>query len=239
MSGHSKWAQIKRQKADTDKKKGQLFSKLSREISIAAKAGADPGMNFKLRLVLDRAKDAGMPKDGIDRAIKRGTGEDKTLIIEDVVYEGYGPGGSAFLIQAATDNKNRTVNNIKHIFTQHGGSLGVAGSVNFLFTARGQVLVPKDGNQNLEEISLAAIDLGAEDVRSSEDGLEIYTIPLDVEKIKDALEKTGVKIAAYEMIMQPQTTIEAEGQIKHQILSLIDALENEEDVISVHTNANL
>jgi len=240
MSGHSKWAQIKRQKGAADKKKGQIFSRLAREIAIAAKTGGDPASNFKLRLVLDRAKDAGMTKDAIERAVRRGAGEDKdAAVIEDAIYEGYGPGGSAVYVQAATDNSNRTYSNIRHIFTKHGGNLGNQGSVAFLFSARGQILVPRDGNSDLEELSLTAIDLGAEDVRASDEGLEIYTVPLDVEKIKRELEKIGVKIASYEVIMQPQTMIEPADSEKKLLSSLIEVLEDDEDVIAVHTNVNL
>lgn len=239
MSGHSKWAQIKRQKGAADQKKGRLFSKLSREIAIAAKTGRDPGINFKLRLVLDRAKEASMTKDAIDRAIKRATSEDKSAAIEDVVYEGYGPGGTAFLVQAGTSNRNRTTQNLRHKFSQYGGNLGNPGSVAFLFSARGQILVPKEGNENLEEISLQAIDLGAEDVKTSDEGLEIYTVPLDVGKVKDSLEKHRVKIASCEVLWRAQTMIEPDEQTKQQILQLIESLEEDEDVISVHTNANL
>lgn len=240
MSGHSKWAQIKRQKGAADQKKGQLFSKLAREIAIAAKQGGDPGFNFKLRLVLDRAKTSGMTKEATARAVKRGTGEDDSAAIEDVVYEGYGPGGTAFLVQAATDSRNRTTSNLRHIFSKHHGNLGSQGSVAFLFTARGQILVPKEGNPALEDLTLVAIDLGAEDVRPSDEGLEIYTIPLDMEKIKAALEKRSIKIASAEIIMQPQTTIEiTDESVRNQIGELISELENDEDIIAVHTNANL
>lgn len=241
MSGHSKWAQIKRQKGAADKKKGQVFSKLARELAIAAKLGALPSSNFKLRLVMDRAKDAGMTKDAIERAIKRGAGEDKDATqIEDIIYEGYGPVGTAFYIQTATDNSNRTHGNLRTIFTKHGGNLASRGSVAFLFSPRGQILVPKHGNANLEELSLRVIDLGAEDVRPSEEGLEIYTVPIDLEKIKTELEKNGIKIASFEVIMQPQSEVKiTDEQIKNQVINLISALEEDEDVIAVHTNASL
>ncbi len=241
MSGHSKWAQIKRQKGAADKKKGQVFSKLAREIAIAAKLGGDPGSNFKLRLVMDRAKAAGMTRDAVERAVKRGTGEDKgAAAIEDLVYEGYGPGGTAFYIETATDNSNRTYGNLRTIFTKNNGNLGSKGSVAFLFTARGQILIPKEGNTNLDEVSLLGIDMGAEDVRPSEEGLEIYTVPLDLEKVKKELEKNQVHIASAEVIMQPQNMVEVtDEQIKAQITQLISVLEEDEDVIAVHTNANL
>ncbi len=240
MSGHSKWAQIKRQKAVVDKKRGAIFSRLSREIAIAAKNGGDPGMNFKLRLVLARAKDAGMPKDAIERAVRRGTGEDKSAQIEEITYEGYGPGGSAFLVETATDSRNRTSSEIRHLFDKCSGKMGTQGSVSFLFESRGQLLVPKDGNENLDDLSLMAIDLGAEDVKSSEEGLEIYTAPIDLEKIKTALEGQGVKIASYEIIMRPKNLLPPQSPSdREQIAKLLEALEEHEDVIAVHTNANL
>ena len=240
MSGHSKWAQIKRQKGAADKKKGQAFSKLARELAIAAKLGGDPGSNFKLRLIMDRAKASGMTKDAVERAVKRGTGEDKdAAAIEDIIYEGYGPGGTAILIETATDNSNRTHGNIRTIFTKNGGNLGSKGSVAFLFTARGQILIPKEGNANLDEVSLLAIDMGAEDVRPSEEGLEIYTVPLDLEKIKSELETNKVSIASAEVIMQPQNMVEiTDEHVKAQINQLISVLEEDEDVIAVHTNAH-
>lgn len=240
MSGHSKWAQIKRQKASTDQKKGALFSKLARSISLAAKNGGDPATNFKLRLELDRAKDASMPHSSVERAIKRGTGEDKTGLIEDILYEGYGPEGVGILVQTGSDNRNRTTSNLRHIFTKFKGSLGQQGSVAYQFSSVGQILVPRQANQDLDDITLKAIDLGAEDVKDSEEGLEICTSPLDLEKIKTALAKLGVSIASYEIVMKPQIFIEPKTESsRKQILKLIEALEDDEDVIAVHTNAQL
>lgn len=240
MSGHSKWAQIKRGKAVLDKKRGAVFSKLSREIAIAAKSGGDPGMNFKLRLVLSRAKDAGMPKDATLRAVKRGSGQDSEGQIEEITYEGYGPGGSAFLVETATDSRNRTSSDIRHIFDKFDGNMGTQGSVAFLFESRGQILVGRENNNDLESLSLEAIDLGAEDVKVSENGLEIYTAPIDLEKIKTVLEKKDVKIASYEIVMHPKTPLEPQNPSdREQIAKLLEALEENEDVINVHTNANL
>lgn len=238
MSGHSKWAQIKRQKAVTDKKKGQVFSKLSREITIAAKAGGDPETNFKLRLVLDRAKAAAVSKDVIDRAIKRGTGEGAEGQLEDVIYEGYGPFGTAFLIETATDNKNRTVSNIKHIFTKHGGNLGGAGSVAWQFVTRGQILVERTA-ADLSDIELVAIDAGAEDVRQSPEGLEIYTTPIDLNSIKQKIEGAGGKIASAQVIKESTQGTDLTPEQKPQVDALFAELENDEDVIAVHTSANL
>ena len=238
MSGHSKWAQIKRQKAVVDKKKGQIFSKLVREITIAAKEGGDPGMNYKLRLVLDRAKEAGMQKEAVERAVNRGTGEEEGGALEEVVYEGYGPFGTAFLIEAATDNKNRTVNNIKHIFSKNGGALGAAGSVAWQFVTRGQILIEKSGD-DMSDIELAAIDAGAEDVRQSPEGLEVYTRPLDLNEIKGKVAAAGGKIARAQVIKESTQGVDLSDEQKTRVDELFAELENDEDVIAVHTSANL
>ncbi|KKW29515.1 MAG: transcriptional regulator [Parcubacteria group bacterium GW2011_GWA2_52_8] len=239
MSGHSKWATIKRQKGIADKKRGQVFSKLSREISLAAKNGSDPTMNFRLRLVLDRAKDAGVPKDVIERAVKRGAGEGQEGQLEEIVYEGYGPFGTAFLIEAATDNKNRTTNNIKHVFSEYGGNLGAQGSVAWQFATRGQILVERNNRDDLSDLQLAAIDAGAEDVRESPEGLEVYTLPVDLEKIKQVLIAAGAKIAEAQVIKESSQGVGLTAEQKTKIEELAQELENDEDVIAVHTSANL
>ena len=239
MSGHSKWATIKRQKGIADKKKGQIFSRLSREISLAAKNGSDPTMNFRLRLVLDRAKDAGVPKDVIERAVKRGAGEGQEGQLEEIVYEGYGPFGTAFLIEAATDNKNRTTNNIKHVFSEYGGNLGAQGSVAWQFATRGQILVERNNRDDLSDLQLAAIDAGAEDVRESPEGLEVYTLPVDLEKIKQVLIAAGAKIAEAQVIKESSQGVGLTAEQKTKIEELAQELENDEDVIAVHTSANL
>lgn len=238
MSGHSKWATIKRQKSVADQKKGLVFSKLSREVALAAKGGPDPDTNFKLRLVLDRARAASMPKDAIERAIKRGSGEGQEGQLENVIYEGYGPFGTAFLIEAATDNKNRTGHNVKHIFSEHGGNLGGSGSVAWQFTTRGQILIERD-REDLSDLQLAAIDAGAEDVRESREGLEVYTLPVDLEKIKQALLAAGAKVAEAQVIKESSQGVDLTAEQKQKIEALLQALENDEDVIAVHTSANL
>ncbi|MDP3741532.1 MAG: YebC/PmpR family DNA-binding transcriptional regulator [bacterium] len=238
MSGHSKWAQIKRQKGASDQKKGLAFSKLAREISLAAKGGGDPGNNYRLRLALDRAKDAGMTKEAVERAVKRGTGELQGNQIEEVAYEGYGPFGTAFLVEAATDNTNRTGSEIKHIFSKHGGNLGAQGSVAWQFVTRGQILVER-GEKDLSDLELAAIDAGAEDVKESPEGLEVYTLPLDLQKIKETLLVAGAKIARSHIIKESTQGIDLADDQKPKVDSLFAELENHEDVIAVHTNANL
>lgn len=251
MSGHSKWAQIKRQKGATDQKKGQVFSKLSREIALAsASGGGDSETNYKLRLALNRAKDAGMPKDAVERAVKRGAGELSEGQIEEVTYEGYGPFATAFLIEAATDNKNRLSQEIKYIFASHQGNLGAQGSVAWQFVTRGQILIPsplsppargggEEGVGDPEDIELLAIDLGAEDVRVSKEGLEIYCAPLDLESIKKGLEQKNVPIAASQIIKESTQGIDLTTEQKPKVDALFAELEDHEDVIAVHTNANL
>lgn len=239
MSGHSKWAQIKRSKGAADQKRGLLFSKLSKKISIAVKEGGgsgDPSVNYKLKTAIDYAKDQGMPNDNIDRAIKAAEGGGAGQIHE-AVYEGYGPFGTAFLVETATDNTNRTYQNIRHIFSKHGGSIGAQNSVAWQFSTKGQILVERD--DNLSVIELQAIDAGAEDVRESEEGLEVYTKPLELQKIKDALLKAGAKIARADVIKESSQGVDLTDEQKPKVDALFAELENDEDVIGVHTSANL
>ena len=239
MSGHSKWAQIKRSKGAADVKRGALFSKLSKKISIAVKEGGsgDPAHNIKLRAAIEKAKEVSLPNDNIDRAIKKGLGEGGAMI-EPVIYEGYGPFGTAFLIEAATDNKNRTVSNIKHLLTKHGGNLGGPGSVSWQFQARGQILVERD-SADLSALELTAIDVGAEDVRESAEGLEIYTKPHDLDKIKQAMAAAGAKIAQSDVIEESSQGVDLTPEQKTKVDALFADLENDEDVVAVHTSANL
>jgi YebC/PmpR family DNA-binding regulatory protein len=237
MSGHSKWSQIKRQKAVTDQKRGQAFTKLGRNISIAVKNGGspDPEFNFKLRMAIEQARTYGMPNENIERAIKRASGEGKEAI-EAVTYEGYGPGGSAFLVEAATDNKNRTTANIRSLFSKHDGRMGEQGSVSWMFESKGQVLVEKQ--EGMEELALELIDLGVEDVKGSEEGFEIYTLPLDLEKIKAHIENKGIKILNAEVVMRPQQSLTLSDPDKHKAMALTNALSDDEDVINVHSNVS-
>jgi len=238
MSGHSKWSQIKRTKGALDQKRGLLFSKLGKKISIAVKEGGspDPVSNFKLKSAIEYAKAQGMPNDNIERAIKNVTGN-SALTIKEVVYEGYGPFGTAFLVETATDNTNRTSNNVKHIFSKHGGNMGAQGSVAWQFSTKGQILVERDNN--ISQIELAAIDAGAEDVRESQEGLEVYTKPLDLQKIKQVLEKIGAKIAQADIIKESSQGTQLTEEQKPKVDALFAELENDEDVIAVHTSANL
>lgn len=238
MSGHSKWAQIKRQKAVADKKKGQLFSKVVREITVAARAGTDPETNYRLRLTIERAKDAGMPKENIEKAIERGSGKGGGAALEEITYEGFGPFGTTFLIEVATDNKNRIGSKLKQIFVKHGGKLGGSGSVAWQFVTRGQILVERSSS-DMSDLELAAIDAGAEDVRKSQEGLEIYTLPLDLNAIKAVLLQAGAKIAQSAIIKESSQGRDLGAEEKTKIETLLSDLEAEDDVIAVHTNANL
>lgn len=239
MSGHSKWSQIKRTKGALDAKRGVLFSRLSKKISLAVKEGGsgDLSTNFKLRTIVEKAKEARVPSDTIERAIKKGLGQNGN-IIEEAVYEGYGPFGTAFLIEAATDNKNRTVAQIKHILEQHGGNLGATGSVGWQFNIKGQILIERD-QDDLSELELIAIDAGAEDVRESKEGLEVYTTPETLQTIKSVLEKAGAKIAQAEIIKESSQGVDLTEDQKPKVDALFAELENHEDVIAVHTSANL
>ncbi len=239
MSGHNKWSKIKRTKGAKDATRGVLFSKLSKKISLAVKDGGsgDPNLNFKLRTEIDSAKTHGFTNENIDRAIKKGLGQDGGAIIEEIIYEGYGPFGTAFLVDTATDNRNRTVQKIKQIFIKNGGSLGTAGTVAWQFETKGQILVERD--ENLENLELVAIDAGATDVRESDEGLEIYTPPNNLNTIKEALKEARAKIAGAEIIKQSSQGVELTDEQKPKIETLISALEEDEDVINVHTSANL
>ncbi len=244
MSGHSKWSQIKRTKGAKDAKRGVLFSKLSKKITLAAKNGgsSDPALNFQLRTEIENAKAEGMPNDNIDRAAKKAF--DKTAAqISEVVYEGYGPFGTAFLVEAATDNTNRTVQNIKHIFSKHGGSLGAMGSVAWQFETKGQILIQRvesrEQRVEIPQLELLAIEAGAEDVRESEEGLEIYTTPEQLHTVKTALEKAGAVIAQAEIIKESSQGVELATEQKAAVETLFAELEDNEDVVAVHTSANL
>lgn len=238
MSGHSKWATIKRAKGATDAKRGALFTKLSREIIQAAKqGGGDPGMNFKLRLAVQRAKAANMPNDNIERAISKATGGGNDENLEEITYEGYGPGGTAMLLSVLTDNRNRTVAEIRHQFSRAGGNLGENGSVAWQFEAKGLITVPVNGSDP-EELALQAIDAGAEDVEVQGEVVEVKTEPSALEEVRKALESAGLEIENADFAMVPKVTVELDEKGQHQALRLIEALEDLEDVQRVYSNAD-
>jgi len=238
MSGHSKWSTIKRQKGAVDAKRGALFTKLSREIIIAAKqGGGDGATNFKLRLAVQRARASNMPSDNIERAIAKGTGAGNDVQLDEIMYEGYGPGGTAILVATLTDNRNRTVAEIRHRFSRAGGNLGETGSVGWQFEAKGVITVPLNGH-DADEVALQAIDAGAEDVEVEGDAVEVRTEPADLEPVRKALEANGLEVENADFAMIPKVTIELDEKTAHQALRLLDALEDLEDVQRVYSNAD-
>ncbi|MDO8491042.1 MAG: YebC/PmpR family DNA-binding transcriptional regulator [Dehalococcoidia bacterium] len=238
MSGHSKWSQIKRQKGVTDHKRGQLFTKLGREISVAArKGGGDPGSNFQLRLAVQKARDSNMPMDNIDRAIKKGAGGTEATSLAEVTYEGYGPGGMAVIVNALSDNRNRTASEIRSTFTKAGGNLGETGSVGWLFDNRG-VITLEAAKVAPDEIALCAIDAGAEDIKIEDQAVEVYTRPEDLEKVRKALEAQNVTVVSAELSMIPKTTVAIDEKHALQALKLMEKLEALDDVQQVYSNAD-
>jgi len=239
MSGHSKWSTIKRAKGVADARRGQLFTKLAREIEIAARdGGGDPDLNFRLRLAIDRAKQANMPKDNIERAILRGTGKLKGAAIEQINYEGYGPQGTAMIVEVLTDNRNRAVSDVRRVFTRHGGNLGETGCVAWLFERKGYIsIVPKNGDA--EEVALIAIDAGADDVRVDKDLVEIFTKVEDLQKIKEALEENNISFDTAQLSWVPKSTIRLDKKATIQNMRLIDALEELDDVQQVYSNLEI
>lgn len=238
MSGHSKWHNIKIKKQKVDLVRGRLFSKYSREIGVAAKeGGSNPESNMRLRAAVDRAREAGMPNDNIQRAIQRGAGELAGASYETVVYEGYAPGGVAVMVEVLTDNRNRTASEVRTVFTRNGGSLG-GGSVAWMFERQGTVVVAR-GNQSEDEVMLAALEAGGEDVRTTEDGFEIVTRPDETFKVKQALIDRGLPVARAEVTMHPKNTVRVEGRDAQQVLRLLEALEDLDDVQHVHANFDI
>jgi YebC/PmpR family DNA-binding regulatory protein len=239
MSGHSKWSQIKRQKGANDAKRGAVFTKVGREITIAARAGGgDPDANYRLRLAVDKARSVNMPADNIKRAIERATGGSAAEQFEEIVYEGYGPGGVAILVEAATDNRNRTVADVRSLFAKAGGSLAGAGAVAWQFQPRGVIVVARDGIDP-DELALTAIDAGAEDMDIEADPIELLTDPAKLEALRTTLERAGVNIESAEVTMQPTTAIDVELNVAQQNLRLMENLEDLDDVQRVTANFNL
>ena len=236
MAGHSKWASIKHKKAVVDQRRGAHFTKLARAIQVAAReGGGDPDSNAALALAVQKAKDASMPKDNIERAIAKGTGEGADVdALEDVVYEGYGPGGVALLVEAVTDNRNRTGSEVRHIFARQGGSLGEPGSVAYLFDKKGVAVV--DAERYSEDDLMVAIDAGAEDIALDDDVYEIVCDPSDLTAVRESLEAAGVEIETAEIAQRPKTRVPLDEDGAGKLLRLIDALEEQDDVDTVHAN---
>ena len=238
MSGHSKWHTIKNQKAATDAKRGQMFTKLTREIIVAArKGGGNIEGNYSLRLAVQRAKDSSMPWDNISRAITKASGGGEGAQMQELLMEGYGPGGGAVLVNVLTDNRNRTVSGIRNIFTRSGGSLGESGCVAWLFQQRGVINV-KAEDRDKDELSLQAIDLGAEDVNVEGDYVTVYTTPAKLEEVRTALEKEKISVESAEVSMIPKQTIDLDEKKSVQTMRLLENLEEMDDVQSVASNVN-
>jgi YebC/PmpR family DNA-binding regulatory protein len=238
MSGHSKWAQIKRQKGVADARRGQIFTKLAREIIVAVReGGSNPEANFRLRLAIQKARDHNMPLDNIERAIKRGSGQLEGASLVEMVLEGYGPNGVAILVQALSDNRNRTLQDVRNIFTRHGSNLGESGCVAWLFDSRGLITV-ETNVQDTEELALEAIDAGAEDVKVENNYIEVYTKPEELEKVREALGQKNIPIASAELSMVPKTIVELEEKAALQTLKLLDKLEELDEVQHVSSNAD-
>lgn len=240
MSGHSKWAQIKRAKAVTDTKRGKIFTKLAREITVTARSGGgDPASNVTLRLLLDKARGFNMPKENIERAIKRGLGELKGEgELEEIYYEGYGLEGVALMVKVLTDNRNRTVGELRRIFIRNGGSLAESGSVAWQFDSKGLLVVPVN-KHDPDELALEAIDSGAEDVQVDTDVISIYTAAHEFAQVRESLEARHIIIEDAELVMMPKLTVAAEPRIATQTLRLIDQLEELDDVQSVYHNLDI
>ncbi len=240
MSGHSKWSTIKRQKGANDAKRGALFTKVAREISVAARqGGGDPDANYRLRLAIEKARSVNMPADNIKRTIDKATGGGEQVEYEEIVYEGYGPGGVAVLVEAQTDNRNRTAAEVRSMFSKTGGQLAGSGAVAWQFEPRGLISVPRPGI-DADEVALAAIDAGAEDVDTDDDeAIEVYTAPAELQAVRQALEAAGIKVESAEQTMIARQTVELDAAKARQALRLVELLEDLDDVSRVTANFDI
>jgi YebC/PmpR family DNA-binding regulatory protein len=239
MSGHSKWSTIKRKKGAEDAKRGKIFTKIGRELAVAAReGGADPEVNFKLRLVIEKAKQANMPKDNIARSIRRGAGLEKGEELEQVVYEGYGPGGTALIVRALTDNRNRAVADIRRAFSRHGGNLGENGCVAWMFEQKGYVTIPLNGHDP-DDLFMLAVDAGAEDVVVGEDMVEIFAEVGDFQAVQESLTEANIEMEMAELSLIPQTRMDLEPAQGIKVMGLVDSLDELDDVEKVYTNLNI
>lgn len=238
MAGHSKWANIKHRKGAQDAKRGKIFTKIIKELTVAARiGGGDPDANPRLRTAIDKAKQSNMPKDNVDRAIKKGTGDLDGVSYEEGIFEGYGPGGVALIVEFLTDNRTRTVADVRHIFSKYGGNLGVSGSVAFLFDRKGLISFSPDND--FEQIFEIALESGAEDVRDEGDIYEVITDPGDFIEVRDAMAAAGLQWETAEATMIPQNQIQLEGKPAETMLKLMDALEDNDDVQNVYANFDI
>lgn len=239
MSGHSKWANIKHKKEKMDAQKGKIFTKLTKDIIMAAKEGGDPETNSKLRDAIEKAKANNLPNDNIQRAIKKGTGEIGGGNLEEVIYEGYGPAGSAIIVEALTDNKNRTAGDIRHIFDRSGGSLGSSGCVAWMFDKKGLITIEKNENIDEDELAMLVIDAGADDFSSDGDEYEILTDPDNFQAVKDALKNAGYKLSSAEVTMIPQNTVKLNDSDYERFERFIEKIEENDDVQEVYHNVDV
>jgi len=240
MSGHSKWAQIKRQKAKGDAKKGQVFGKLARSIIIAVReGGGDKDKNSTLAAAIEKAREFNMPQDSINRAISRGLGDAEGVNYVNIVYEGYGPEGVAFIVEVTTDNRNRTASDIRNIFTKYNGNLGTSGCVSWMFEKKGIITAKINGDQDRDNILLALIEMGVEDVNFMDDSCEIMTAPSDLNEIKNSLGKAGLTVENAEITMIPKNTMRLEDEKALKILKFYEALEEHDDVSEVYANFDI
>ena len=236
MSGHSKWSQIKHKKAKTDAARGKAFSKVTRLITVAARqGGGNPETNASLRIAIQKAREMNMPQENIEKAIKRGTGELEGVNYEEVIYEGYAPGGVAVMVEATTDNRNRTTAEIRHIFSRRGGALAESGSVSWIFERKGLISFEKE-NVDEEELMMVAIEAGAEDIEEGESIIDVITPPSDFDRVREAIEHAGIPYVLAQVTMLPKTRVNLEGKTAQQVLELIDALEEHDDVQEVYSN---
>jgi len=238
MSGHSKWHSIKHQKGVTDARRGQLFTKLTREIIVAVReGGSNPEANFRLRLAIQKARDSNMPNDNIERSIKKGSGELGGTTLTEMVLEGYGPSGTAILVEALTDNRNRTVQEVRSTFSKHGGNLGESGCVSWLFDTRGLITVKTD-SLDADNLALNAIDAGADDVKIESGYVEIYTMPEDLEKVRSALEAKKIPVASAELFKVPKTVVRLDAKAALQTMKLLEKMEELDEIQHVYSNAD-
>ena len=238
MSGHSKWHSIKHKKGAIDAKRGKAFSKLIKELTVAARGGGDPTGNPRLRKAMDDAKGLNMPKDTMMNAIKRGTGEIAGAAIEDITYEGYGPGGVAVFVECQTDNRTRTVAEIRHIFTKHGGNLGESGSVAWMFQKKGAIIIEKNAADE-EKMMELALEAGGEDVSGDEETWEVITSPEDFNTVLDAVKSAGIEPLSSDVAMRPTNSVQVTGSTAQQVLRMMDALEDNDDVSNVAANFDI
>jgi len=239
MAGHSKWANIRHRKAAQDAKRGKLYTKLAREITVAAReGGGDPEFNPRLRAAIEKAKKFNMPKENIERAIKRGTGEIAGETYEEVTYEGYGPGGVAIIVKCLTDNRNRTASEVRHAFSKHGGNLGTSGCVSWMFERKGVIKVSAEKFDE-ETVMMAAIDAGADDVVREDEHFVVYTQPQDLENVRKALIDGGIEVEEAKLDLIPTTTTRVEGETAEKVLKLLMALEDLDDVQEVYSNFDM